>query len=111
MKKLLVILIIGLIFSPPLNASTYAISFTDRSYLADLTIAISDRSFLADETWNIKGSCESASTYTRVALTDRSYLADITIALTDRSYLADKDICIKNPRDLPEWFIKILKDL
>ena len=111
MKKLLWILVLGLLWSVNLHASTYAINFTERSFLADITIAITERSFLADEIWYFKGTCETASSYTTIAITERSFLADKTIVLTNRSFLADKDICIKNPRDLPEWFIEILKDL
>ena len=111
MKKLLGIVVLGLLWPNLVSATTYAVEFTERSFLADLTVAITERSFLADETWNIKGTCTSALSYSTVEMTERSFLADMTIALTDRSFLADKDICIKNPNSLPEWFIEIINDL
>jgi hypothetical protein len=111
MKKILGIAVISLLWPNLVSATTYAVEFTERSFLVDLTIAITERSFLADETWNIKGTCTSALSYSTVEITERSFLADMTIALTDRSFLADKDICIKNPNSLPEWFIEIINDL
>ena len=111
MKKILGIVVLGLLWPNLVSATIDAIEFTERSFLPDLTVAITERSFLADETWNIKDNCTSALNYSTVEITEISSLADMTIALTDKSYLADKDICIKNPNSLPEWFIEIINDL
>ena len=111
MKKILSLVVLGLLWPNLVSATTYAVEFTERTFLADLTVAITERSLLADETWNIKGACTSALSFSTIGVTERSLLADKTIALTDRSFLADKDICIKNPNSLPEWLIEIINDL
>ena len=49
MKKLLGIVVLGLLWPNLVSATTYAVEFTERSFLADLTVAITERSFLAVE--------------------------------------------------------------
>ena len=45
MKKILGIVVLGLLWPNLVSATTYAVEFTERSFLADLTVAITERSF------------------------------------------------------------------
>ena len=113
MKKILGIVSLGLLWSSYVNATTYAIKFTDAYLLPGETIAITKGYLIADEIWNIKGTCTSALSYSTLKITNGKTLipADMTVALSKNSLLADKNICIKNPSSLPDWFNEIINNL
>jgi hypothetical protein len=105
MKRLVILSI--LFFSVPSNSATYAIRHTD-SFIADKSIRLTE-SFMADETWRFAGVCSSAISYTSVRFTE-FFMADLSIRFTS-SFMADRDICITNPDSLPDWLIRILREL
>jgi hypothetical protein len=105
MKRSVILFI--LFFSAPAYSSTYAIKYSD-SIIADKSIRVTD-SIIADETWRFVGVCSSAINYTSVRFTD-SIIADLSIRFTS-SIIADRDICITNPDSLPDWLIRILREL
>ena len=113
MKKLLLIVTLSLLWSSLVNATTYAVRFTDGYLLPGKTIAITKGYFLADEIWNIKGTCTAALSYSTLKITNGKTLitADMTVALSKNSLLSDKNICIKNPSSLPDWFNEIINNL
>ena len=108
MKKLLGIVVLGLLWPSLVNATTYAVEFTESSLYADFTIEVSTSSLYADETWNLVGSCRNEFNYSTIEISESSLYADKTIDITTNSLYADRDICIKNPDSLPEWFLEML---
>ena len=98
-------LIFYFIFFPNIvNSNTYAIKVKEYG-MADMTIKVKEYG-MADETWKIKGSCSSATSYSTIKVKEYG-MADMTIKV--KSYgIADRDICIKNPDNLPDWFLEML---
>ena len=106
MKKLLGIVVLGLLWCNVSYSAgrTYAIKISQYS-IPDLSISVCTNC-IADETWKIKGSCKGAVMATRVKIKEYG-IADMTVKI--KSYgIPDKNICIQNPEDLPEWFLKML---
>ncbi len=91
-------------FSTSSNSNTYALKIKEYG-LADLTIKVKEYG-LADETWKVKGACTGAISYTSVKIKEYG-TADLTVKI--KSYgLADRKVCIKNPNDLPYWFLNMI---
>ena len=79
-------------FSTSSNSNTYALKIKEYG--------------LADETWKVKGACTGAISYTSVKIKEYG-TADLTVKI--KSYgLADRKVCIKNPNDLPYWFLNMI---
>jgi hypothetical protein len=103
MHKLLIsiLAINSLTFSTVLHAETFAVKIND--ILPELRVQFTD--ILPDETWRIVGQCPRATRYTSIQVTD--LLPDKRVMISD--ILADHDICITNPREIPDEMWKHIK--
>jgi hypothetical protein len=104
MKKLLGIVVLGLLWCNVGYSGTYAIKIKEYG-IADMTVKMKEYG-IADETWKIKGSCSGAGSYTTIKIKEYG-IADMTVKVKEYG-IADKDICIKNPSDAPDWLLEML---
>ena len=98
---LLLILLVGNLYSKNADAETVHYAVKSVSYLEDIKVKIV--SYLEDEKWKVVGVC---SNQPNLKIKFVSYLEDKKIKIV--SYLEDKKICITNPEDLEE---ETLRDL